>query len=216
MIVQNDHVGTHCDAVKHIRGPEAPGVEGIPLRTPVTLVPLATFTDANPGATVDDFTATIDWGDGTTSAGTIIAHGAAPNGVVFSVAGTHLYIEEGTYPIQVSIKDVGGSETFAVTQAVIADAPLTAATPPPLTVTERVPFTAAIVKFTDANPFATVKDFSATIDWGDGHTSPGSVVARADSTFAVTATHTYAEEGDHSAAVHIADSGGATTSAPVS
>ena len=31
VVVQNDHVGTHCDAVKHIRGPEAPGVEGIPL-----------------------------------------------------------------------------------------------------------------------------------------------------------------------------------------
>ena len=31
LVIQNDHVGTHCDAVKHIRGPEAPGVEGIPL-----------------------------------------------------------------------------------------------------------------------------------------------------------------------------------------
>jgi kynurenine formamidase len=31
LIIQNDHVGTHCDAVKHIRGPEAPGPEGIPL-----------------------------------------------------------------------------------------------------------------------------------------------------------------------------------------
>src|SRR5436305_8131122 len=31
LVIQNDHVGTHCDAVKHIRGPEAPGPEGIPL-----------------------------------------------------------------------------------------------------------------------------------------------------------------------------------------
>jgi hypothetical protein len=31
LVIQNDHVGSHCDAVKHIRGPEAPGVEGIPL-----------------------------------------------------------------------------------------------------------------------------------------------------------------------------------------
>ncbi|HYX93045.1 MAG TPA: cyclase family protein, partial [Myxococcaceae bacterium] len=31
MVIQSDHVGTHCDAVKHIRGPEAPGPEGIPL-----------------------------------------------------------------------------------------------------------------------------------------------------------------------------------------
>src|SRR5206468_12626031 len=31
VVVQNDHVGTHVDSVKHIRGPEAPGVERIPL-----------------------------------------------------------------------------------------------------------------------------------------------------------------------------------------
>src|SRR5207302_4831999 len=31
VVVQNDHVGTHVDALKHIRGPEAPGVEAIPL-----------------------------------------------------------------------------------------------------------------------------------------------------------------------------------------
>jgi kynurenine formamidase len=31
LVIQNDHVGSHCDAVKHIRGPDAPGVEGIPL-----------------------------------------------------------------------------------------------------------------------------------------------------------------------------------------
>ena len=31
LVVQNDHVGTHVDAVKHLRGPDAPGVEGIPL-----------------------------------------------------------------------------------------------------------------------------------------------------------------------------------------
>ena len=32
LVIQNDHVGTHCDAVKHIRGPDAPGVEGDPAR----------------------------------------------------------------------------------------------------------------------------------------------------------------------------------------
>ena len=31
LVIQNDHVGTHVDAVKHIRGASAPGVEGIPL-----------------------------------------------------------------------------------------------------------------------------------------------------------------------------------------
>lgn len=31
VIITSDHVGSHCDAVKHLRGPDAPGPEGIPL-----------------------------------------------------------------------------------------------------------------------------------------------------------------------------------------
>jgi kynurenine formamidase len=31
LVIQSDHVGTHCDALKHIAGPDAPGPEGIPL-----------------------------------------------------------------------------------------------------------------------------------------------------------------------------------------
>ncbi|MBX5449168.1 cyclase family protein [Thermogemmatispora sp.] len=31
IVIQGDHIGTHCDALKHVRGPDAPGPEGIPL-----------------------------------------------------------------------------------------------------------------------------------------------------------------------------------------
>ena len=31
LVITSVHVGTHCDSVKHLRGPDAPGVEGIPL-----------------------------------------------------------------------------------------------------------------------------------------------------------------------------------------
>lgn len=31
LVIQSDHVGTHCDALKHVAGPDAPGPEGIPL-----------------------------------------------------------------------------------------------------------------------------------------------------------------------------------------
>ena len=34
---------------------------------------VATFTDANPNATAGDFTATINWGDGTSTTGTVVA-----------------------------------------------------------------------------------------------------------------------------------------------
>ena len=67
------------------------GVEGRPLdsggvRIPEapSTVPVATFTDTDPNGTATDYTATIDWGDGTTSAGTIVSKGTSPNGVVRS------------------------------------------------------------------------------------------------------------------------------------
>ena len=67
--------------------------------------PVASFTDADPKGTAGDYTATIDWGDGTpTSAGTVIASGSG-----FSVAGAHTYRTAGSYGTTVTITDVGGS-----------------------------------------------------------------------------------------------------------
>ena len=49
-------------------------------------VVVAKFTDANPTSTVDDFTAVIDWGDGTpTTLGTIVQPGGV--GTVYEVEG---------------------------------------------------------------------------------------------------------------------------------
>ncbi|HET6882571.1 MAG TPA: DUF4214 domain-containing protein [Pirellulales bacterium] len=46
----------------------------------------ATFTDANPDAAASDFTANINWGDGTTTAGSVSAEDGG-----FRVFGTHVY-----------------------------------------------------------------------------------------------------------------------------
>jgi len=69
---------------------------------------VATFTDANPGGTASDFSATINWGDGTaTTAGTV----AAAQGGGFVVNGTHTYASTGSFTTTVSISDIGGSRT---------------------------------------------------------------------------------------------------------
>jgi len=49
LVIQNDHVGTHCDAVKHLRGPDAPGVEGIPLEYCYSDGVVLDFTDRESG-----------------------------------------------------------------------------------------------------------------------------------------------------------------------
>ena len=66
--------------------------------------------DASSTGTLSDFTATIDWGDGTTSAGTVTgAGGNAP----YTVSGSHTYSSTGPVTITTTITDVGGSKTIA-------------------------------------------------------------------------------------------------------
>src|SRR5262249_29723718 len=143
-----------------------------------------TFTDTNQGATVADFTTgggsvVVNWGDGTapvTLPASALSPSGSPQGVVFTVTAAHPYAEAGTYGINVTVTDDGGSTTIAHGQAVIADAPLSAPAQTQVTtstsgavITEGVPFTAVVATFTDANPTATVGDFTyVTIDWGDG------------------------------------------------
>jgi hypothetical protein len=63
------------------------------------------FSYSNPTATADIFTAAIDWGDGTTSAGTI-----EPNSYGgFNVVGQHAYAAAGTYTVHVGLADIYGS-----------------------------------------------------------------------------------------------------------
>jgi hypothetical protein len=84
--------------------------------------------DSNPGAGADDFSAQINWGDGSTSAGTVAA--AAAGG--FDVTGAHTYSAAGSYAVTASISDVGGSTATANSTAQIAP---TALLPPSASIT---------------------------------------------------------------------------------
>src|SRR5262249_48691218 len=58
--------------------------------------------------------------------------------------------------------------------------------------TEGVTTTGIVASFIDANPNATASDFTATIDWGDGTSTTGTIVAQTGGGFAVDGAHTYA------------------------
>ncbi len=169
---------------------------------------VATFTDANPSGTAADFAATITWGDGQTSAGTVTAN---PTGG-FVVSGAHTYAEEGSYAVAVSILDQGGAAVAASTTAVVADAPLDA-TGLTLSAAEANAFHGSVATFTDANPNATAAEFAATILWGDGATSAGTITANADGSFAVSGDHTYTEAGCYPVTVTVLDQGGSAAAA---
>ncbi|PYS85384.1 MAG: hypothetical protein DMF67_01605 [Acidobacteria bacterium] len=81
---------------------------------PVTAT-VASFKDADPAGQASDFTAIIDWGDGTTSAGTITPNASGG----FDVTGAHTYTGAGVFTITTSIRDVGGSSISAASTAII-------------------------------------------------------------------------------------------------
>ncbi len=173
-----------------------------------TLV-VAQFTDPGTDGTVGDYSATIDWGDGTTSTGAV----SLVSGTTFQVAGAHAYAEEGGFPVTVTVTDSGGASPLVVSTTTfnVADAPLSAAgSPQTYLATEGASAGPQVVaQFSDAGTDGTVGDYSATIDWGDGITSAGTVSLVSGTTFQVAGSHTYSEEGSYPVSVTVADAGGA-------
>jgi fibronectin-binding autotransporter adhesin len=79
---------------------------------------VAAFTDDNPNALPGDFTASIDWGDGQASAGSVRAAGGG-----FAVSGGHTYTSPGPFTISVQLQAAGVSPaTFAGAATVGSDA----------------------------------------------------------------------------------------------
>jgi len=188
------------------------GVEGAPFSGTV-----ATITTPST-ATAGQFTATINWGDSSSSSGTV----TGPTGGPFTVIGSHTYTDEGSDTPTVTIVDstlaAPDNVAAASSTATIADAALSASPVPLAPQTTGKPSPAmAVATFTDANPDATTSDFTATIAWGDGDTNPETVTGPIGGTFTVSDAggHAYATHGTgtFSPVVTIVDDGGSTATA---
>lgn len=94
---------------------------------------VGTFTSARGGSLSSDFTASINWGDGTTTAGTITL-----NAATFTVSGTHTYAASGSFTVTVSITDTTNSATASITDtAIVANAQAVSLNPTSLTFTSQ-------------------------------------------------------------------------------
>jgi hypothetical protein len=169
---------------------------------------VATFTDPDANATAAEYSATIDWGDSSSSAGTITGAAGGP----FTVSGSHTYAEEGPYDVKVTINDVDNSVNTATVHSTanVADAPLTSAcAAPPVSLQA---FAGPTATFTDADPGGTSSDYTATIDWGDSSTSAGTVSpGTGNGPYTVSGAHTYTTTGTFTITTTIKDAGGSQT-----
>jgi hypothetical protein len=168
---------------------------------------VATFSDYNLTGDVSEYTATIHWGDGETTSGSVVQNGGS-----FDVVGTHTYKKLGNDSVTVTVTDDGAPTTVTASVQVVA----LLATGETITATEAKVFHGEVATFQSANLSARVGDFSATIDWGDGHTTTGVVVSNGGNTFGVLGAHSYADEGGPAIQVTIEDNTGDHASAPSS
>jgi hypothetical protein len=193
-------------------------------RTSTGTVTVANFTDPDDTTTnepVGNYSATISWGDGSSSAGTIVFDSTDGTGSHYHVTGSHTYalpsVSGTPYPVTVTIVEVGSGPLTVTTTATIS-ATANNTLPTDMTGTsvaiqagfsagqaqEGQPVTAVVANFADPLAFGQtaskpVSNYTVTIDWGDG--SPldtTGVISFADGvglngTFKVTGTHTYAE-----------------------
>jgi autotransporter-associated beta strand protein len=163
---------------------------------------VASFTDSSPNK-LEDYQATVTWGDSHTSVATIANGGIVQSGNSFSVNLSHHYAEDGTFTVTTVVAHEGLNSNTVTSSATVADAALTAGT---LTVPGHLDagqsFSGTVYTFTDGNASNTdTGDFVAQVDPGNGTGvlssatagSGVSVVNTAAGVFSVMLTgHTYA------------------------
>jgi parallel beta-helix repeat protein len=156
------------------------------------------------------YSASIAWGDGQTTPGTI----SAANGN--SVSGSHAYSEEGAQTVTVTVTDstsatVAGSTSIAATDAAIS---LTGTS---FRVHHKTNFTALVATLTDADPAGVASDYSGQITWGDGTTNscPSTsctIAVNVSGGFSASGSHNYSHNNTYKVTVRLTDAGGSTAS----
>src|SRR5205823_1177190 len=117
---------------------------------------VAHFTHVNPNAVAGDFTATIEWGDGSApDADTTIApdgHGG------FTVSGAHTFDHAGSPDVTVTVAHPEGSTSANDTATATIGYAAVDATLSSISATEGASFAGQVATFTDANTAASASD----------------------------------------------------------
>jgi hypothetical protein len=139
--------------------PTVTSMAGVPVSTR-----FANFGDTDPSATPADFRATIDWGDGARTLGTV----ATVSSGRFAVTGSHAYAQAGSYTARVTVNDLSGSQ-------LTTDASVEIAVRPTMTSLTCSPSSVAVTATTTCT--ATVSDIG-----GAGASAPTGLLAFSSTT----------------------------------
>ena len=181
---------------------------------------VATFTDPGGAEALADYSATIDWGDGSSATAGLIT--VDPTTHVFTVSGQHSYAQDGTFSIGVTVAHDSAPTATATSTADIAGTrpPVQAASWPP-------PFPSrgmriARLRTCRSPPSPTARVVAgraisrASINWGDGTTSVGTVSLFVGHLHFVAGSHEYFDEGHYTVQVSIDQTAGTPTSGTTS
>jgi hypothetical protein len=163
----------------------------------------AEFTDSEP-LPLSNFSATANWGDGTTTAAAI-----SPEGCHQVTAPGHAYTHSGAYSFSYTVHDaytgldheIGAETIYIWGTPQRVDAPSSHV----LDATVGVPWAGILGEFTEEDlPFEGAP-YYAHIEWeeGDRTWAPASITAGEDGRLVVTATHTFPAEFRGNVTVHV-------------
>lgn len=151
-----------------------------------------------------NFTATINWGDGTKLETASIARSTgAPGSSIYAASGSHVYAKAGIYPVVVEFIGNHGTRATARSTALIRTGPLRA-NGEKLDLTSARVVNRLLATFTDAASTRRAADYAAEVDWGDGLVARGIVALDARSgRFLVRGTHGYVDSEPFAVRVRI-------------
>ena len=159
---------------------------------------LASFSDID---LADTHTASIEWGDGTSSVG-IVSESSGSG----TVSGSHTYADSGIFTVTVTVEDSGGgasSDTLTLTVSNIAP---TVYAGSDSVVGGTAHYTLSPATFTDPGSADT---HTATVDWGDGAITVAFVNEESRT---VSSSHRYQDKGTFTVTVTVTDDDGASGS----
>ncbi len=175
---------------------------------------LASFTTPNLLARASDYSATINYGDGTSGDATIQASDQpTATGALFFVKSFKTFEAAGTYNFRVVVNSPGGDQVEAAGSLDVSAAAVRVQ-PVAIAGLSKTALTNVVVStFTSDNPRAVASGYVSQIRWGDGTTSAGTIAANGLAGFTVTGSHVYAAGGIYSVHVSVTGSTGSPTSA---